>query len=129
MREVRNQSDQGTGSMSVASAAGPGRAGFWARALAPLRFGLRQRTTLSIPAIARKVNNGLPQYRDSEESVGVLNRSIVFDRVYARRLENRHSFVRDDRRPIDFIAQSDLSRRSCRPAYFRVRPESEYLGL
>lgn len=63
----------GTGSMSVPLAASPGRSGFGpALSLSydsgsgngPFGFGW----TLSTPAISRKTDKGLPQYRDAEES-------------------------------------------------------------
>src|SRR5215470_7199303 len=63
----------GTGSMSVPIATSPGRSGFGPQlALSydsgsgngPFGFGW----SLSIPAITRKTDKGLPQYRDAEES-------------------------------------------------------------
>jgi RHS repeat-associated protein len=63
----------GTGSMSVPLAVSPGRAGFGPQlSLAydsgagngPFGFGW----SLSLPAITRKTDQGLPQYRDAEES-------------------------------------------------------------
>src|SRR5918997_93513 len=63
----------GTGSMTVPIATSPGRGGFGPQfALAydsgsgngPFGFGW----SLSLPAITRKTDRGLPQYRDDEES-------------------------------------------------------------
>jgi len=63
----------GTGSMSVPIATSPGRAGFGPQLAltydsgagnGPFGFGWH----LAIPAITRKTDKGLPQYRDAEES-------------------------------------------------------------
>ncbi|HKV12392.1 MAG TPA: SpvB/TcaC N-terminal domain-containing protein, partial [Thermoanaerobaculia bacterium] len=63
----------GTGSMSVPLATSPGRSGFGPELSlsydsgsgnGPFGFGW----TLSAPAISRKTDQGLPQYRDAEES-------------------------------------------------------------
>ncbi len=63
----------GTGSMSVPIATSPGRAGFGPQLSlsydsgsgnGPFGFGW----SLSLPAITRKTDKGLPQYRDAEES-------------------------------------------------------------
>lgn len=63
----------GTGSMSVPIATSPGRAGFGPQlsisynsgaANGPFGFGW----DLSLPAISRKTDKGLPRYRDAEES-------------------------------------------------------------
>lgn len=63
----------GTGSMSVPIATSPGRSGFGlqlsinydsGRANGPFGFGWN----LSLPAVSRKTDNGLPLYRDAEES-------------------------------------------------------------
>src|SRR5437867_6045810 len=63
----------GTGSMTVPLAASPGRSGFGPRLSlsydsgagnGPFGFGW----SLSLPAITRKTDKGLPQYRDAEES-------------------------------------------------------------
>src|SRR5579884_514349 len=63
----------GTGSMSVPIATSPGRSGFGpqlslsydsASGNGPFGFGW----SLSIPAITRKTDKGLPQYCDAEES-------------------------------------------------------------
>ncbi|GAB93888.1 SpvB/TcaC N-terminal domain-containing protein [Gordonia rhizosphera] len=63
----------GTGSMSVPIATSPGRAGFGpslslsydsGSGNGPFGFGW----SLSLPSITRKTDNGLPQYRDSEDS-------------------------------------------------------------
>jgi hypothetical protein len=63
----------GTGSMSVPIATSPGRSGFGPQLSlsydsgagnGPFGFGW----SLSLPAITRKTDKGLPQYRDAEES-------------------------------------------------------------
>src|SRR5438128_3499073 len=63
----------GTGSMSVLIATSPGRSGFGPQLSVsydsgagngPFGFGWN----LSLPAITRKTDKGLPQYRDAEES-------------------------------------------------------------
>jgi hypothetical protein len=63
----------GTGSMTVAIATSPGRSGFGPQLSlsydsgagnGPFGFGW----SLSLPAITRKTDKGLPQYRDAEES-------------------------------------------------------------
>src|SRR6266568_1798897 len=63
----------GTGSMSVPIATSPGRSGFGpqlslsydsGRGNSEFGFGW----SLSLPAITRKTDKGLPQYRDAEES-------------------------------------------------------------
>src|SRR4249920_830131 len=63
----------GTGSMSVPIATSPGRSGFGPQLSisydsgngnGPFGFGW----TLSLPAITRRTDKGLPQYRDAEES-------------------------------------------------------------
>jgi hypothetical protein len=63
----------GTGSMSVPIPTGPGRSGFGPQLSlsydagagnGPFGFGW----SLSLPAITRKTDKGLPQYRDAEES-------------------------------------------------------------
>src|SRR5688572_29171177 len=63
----------GTGSMSVPLATSPGRSGFGPQLSlsydsgsgnGPFGFGW----SLSLPAITRKTDKGLPQYRDAEES-------------------------------------------------------------
>src|SRR2546425_3392550 len=63
----------GTGSMTVPIATSPGRSGFGPQLIlsydsgagnGPLGFGW----SLTLPAITRKTDKGLPQYRDAEES-------------------------------------------------------------
>src|SRR5689334_5971341 len=63
----------GTGSLSVPLAASPGRSGFGPQLSlsydsgagnGPFGFGW----SLSLPAISRKTDKGLPQYRDADES-------------------------------------------------------------
>src|SRR5262245_45025879 len=63
----------GTGSMTVPLAVSPGRSGFGPQLSlsydsgagnGPFGFGW----SLSLPAIARKTDKGLPRYRDAEES-------------------------------------------------------------
>src|SRR5712692_7332181 len=63
----------GTGSMSVPIATSPGRSGFGPQLIlsydsgagnGPFGFGW----SLTLPAITRKTDKGLPQYRDAEES-------------------------------------------------------------
>ena len=71
----------GTGSMSVPIATSPGRSGFGPQLSlsydsgsgnGPFGFGWH----LSLPAITRKTDKGLPQYRDSRVEEGVLTHPL-----------------------------------------------------
>lgn len=89
----------GTGSMSVPIATSPGRSGFGPQlALSydsgagngPFGFGWN----LSLPAITRKTDKGLPQYRDGQES-DVFILSGAEDLVPVYRQDSDGSWIRD----------------------------------
>jgi RHS repeat-associated protein len=90
----------GTGSMTVPIAVSPGRSGFGPQlALSydsgggngPFGFGWN----LSLPAITRKTDKGLPQYRDSEDS-DVFILSGAEDLVPVFRMDANGDWTRDD---------------------------------
>src|SRR5436190_8212112 len=92
----------GTGSMSVPIATSPGRSGFGPQLSlsydsgagnGPFGFGW----SLSLPAITRKTDRGVPQYRDAEESdVFILSgfEDLVPVLVEEKGTYRRHSTVR-----------------------------------
>ena len=92
----------GTGSMTVPIATSPGRSGFGPQLSlsydsgagnGPFGFGW----SLSLPAITRKTDKGLPQYRDAEESdVFILSGAEDLVPVLAA---GRHT-IRGRRRPL-----------------------------
>src|SRR5438094_4557148 len=90
----------GTGSMSVPIATSPGRSGFGPQLSlsydsgagnGPFGFGWN----LSLPAITRKTDKGLPQYRDVEES-DVYILSGAEDLVPVLKQDNQGKWVRDE---------------------------------
>src|SRR5947199_7594328 len=90
----------GTGSMTVPLATSPGRSGFGPQLSlsydsgsgnGPFGFGW----SLSLPAITRKTDKGLPQYRDAEESdVYVL--SGAEDLVPSLKQDDQGKWVQDE---------------------------------
>jgi RHS repeat-associated protein len=90
----------GAGSMTVPIAVSPGRSGFGPQLSlsydsgggnGPFGFGWN----LSLPAITRKTDKGLPQYRDSEDS-NVFILSGAEDLVPVFRTDTNGNWVRDD---------------------------------
>ncbi len=90
----------GTGSMTVPIATSPGRSGFGPQLSisydsgtgnGPFGFGWN----LTLPAITRKTDKGLPQYRDAEES-DVYLLSGAEDLVPALKQENPDKWVRNE---------------------------------
>ena len=89
----------GTGSMTVPIATSPGRSGFGPQLSltydsrsgnGPFGFGWN----LSLPAITRKTDKGLPQYRDAEES-DVYILSGAEDLVPVFKQDNTGNWIRD----------------------------------
>lgn len=119
----------GTGSMTVPIATSPGRSGFGPQlALSydsgagngPFGFGWN----LSLPAITRKTDKGLPQYRDAEES-DVFILSGAEDLVPEFEKDTTGSWVMKDGRPVIY----DKPRMVDRVTYTvrRYRPRIEGL--
>ncbi len=121
----------GTGSMTVPIATSPGRSGFGpqlslsydsGRGNSEFGFGW----SLSLPAITRKTDKGLPQYRDAEDSdVYVLSGAEDLVPVFKKNAAT-DDWIRDAADKIEF---DESERDGCRVRLFRPRIEGLFARI